>query len=250
MRCADCGVTCVRRSPSQRYCTPCSGARDTARKAAWGRENPQPFTPEKAVAAQRRMSEIREAGAERSIASRASMTWPLDRDDPESAHTVHRIAVPFSYSASKNAVWRMGRGGHVYARQEANNYRALIANMLRSGGPRWFQAKLWIDIFVEKPNHRGDAVNVVDLVCDAIKDATGVDDRWYSIWRLDWSIVKENPRLIIGVRQSAVQDQQICSSCGVAWPLTAEHFQRNRSMKSGFTRNCKPCTHARKGTAA
>ena len=241
--CADCGAPAERRSPTQRYCTTCSGRRDTERKAEWARRHGHAVrSPE---ADRKRRSTIAAAGAERSIESRASIAW--DTDEPIDAHTVVRVAVPFDWAASKNAIWRHGRGGHVYARQESVAMRALLAQQIRAAGGHWVQGKVWLDIFVEKPNHRGDAVNVIDLVCDAAKDAIGVDDRWYSIARLDWAIVKDNPRLIVGLRQAVHEDQQICSHCGRSLALNAEEFGRNRSMKTGFARVCRDCSAPKRG---
>lgn len=236
MACADCGSILIRRSPSQRYCSACSSARDTKRKADWAARTGHRSTPRAYADVQ---SEKAQAGAAISIDSRSSCMW--DADEPVDAHTQVRVAVPFDYAASKNAVWRNGRGGHVYARAEGVAFREGLALMLRHGNHQWYQGKLWIDIFVEKPDHRGDAVNVVDLVCDAVKDATGVDDRWYSIARLDWSIVKESPRLIVGARQAVCEDHQVCSHCGRALPL-ASSFGRNRSTKTGFARVCRECS--------
>lgn len=102
--------------------------------------------------------------------------------------------------------------------------------------------KVWIDILVQKPDHRGDAVNVIDLVCDALKDALPVDDRWFCIRRLDWEIAKENPRLFIGIGQASDQDCQICSYCGQIKELEA--FNRSRSRPLGVGRECKDCRRA------
>ena len=249
MTCDDCGTETTRRSPSQRYCPECSGNRATMRKSAWAERHgrtPTTRTPEQYAAEK---SAMVAAGEVASIESRASLTDWTDEEAP-SAHKLVRVALPFDYSASKNAIHRVGRGGHVYARRESNAYRdALILALRNAGGSGWFQAKLWLDVFVEKPDHRGDAVNVVDLVCDAVKVATGVDDRWYSLLRLDWAIVKRDPRLIVGLRQDAQCDMQVCSYCGLALPLDAEHFHRNRSTKSGYTRACRTCSSAKRAAA-
>ncbi len=181
-----------------------------------------------------------EEGAERSLDSRVSITWMADAEDEPFSRLV-RVAVPFDYAASKNAVWRMGRGGHIYARKEANDFRENLATKIRLSGGPWFEGKIWIDIFVEKPNHLGDAINVVDLVCDAVKDATGVDDRWYSIRRLDWAIVKIEPRLYVGVAQSVTEMQRVCSHCGRTLPMASE-FGSNKSVLHGFARVCRECT--------
>ena len=152
-----------------------------------------------------------------------------------------RVAVPFSYAASKNHIWSMARSGHVYKRQESKRMRGSLTLMIRSAanGQRIANNKLWIDILVQKPDHKGDAVNVVDLVCDSIKDAIDLDDRWYSIRCLDWEIVKDRPRLFVGIGQSTDEDVQVCSSCGRMLPL--DNFTKKRSQKLGVDRNCRAC---------
>jgi len=62
------------------------------------------------------------------------------------------------------------------------------------------KAKVYVDIVVFKPNHKSDAINMIDGVCDAIKEVIPVDDRYYGVW-CDWEIDKENPRLEIRVWQ-------------------------------------------------
>jgi hypothetical protein len=96
-----------------------------------------------------------------------------------------------------------------------------------------------VSIFVQKTNHRGDAINVIDLVCDAIKDAVGLDDRWYSLSSVDWEIVKANPRIFISIGQDSDEDCQVCSHCGDIKALSA--FNRNVHARMGVTRICKDC---------
>lgn len=154
---------------------------------------------------------------------------------------VIRISLPFSWAASKNAVWAHNSKGHIWSRGRSREYRTAITVLVQLAlkGITVRQAKLWIDIFVQKPNHHGDAVNVVDLVCDAVKDAVGVDDRWFCIRGVDWQIAKTDPHLIIGIGQEDTPDLQACSSCGRL--LTFEHFSKHRSNKNGLARNCRQC---------
>lgn len=164
------------------------------------------------------------------------MMWPA-----EDVHVTRmiRVAVPFDRRFSKNALWSMSSKGHVYMRQEIREVRdRLIAELARAGGP-WFEGKVWIDIFVEKPNARSDAINVIDLVCDAVKIAINVDDRWFCIRRLDWSVVKEEPRIIVGVGQSVTEHHRICSYCGRE--LTLDHFHRDKQNRLGRGRECLEC---------
>ncbi len=119
--------------------------------------------------------------------------------------------------------------------------REAIISRLRQGlhCVRIAHNKVWLDILVQKPNHKGDAVNVVDLICDAVKEAVGVDDRWFSIRRLDWEIVKENPRLFVGIGQDSDVDSQVCSYCGQIKPF--EEFGQRKRSRLGIGRECREC---------
>jgi Holliday junction resolvase RusA-like endonuclease len=149
--------------------------------------------------------------------------------------------MPFSYAASKNRIYTMRAGGHVAMRRSATEYKDAITLLIQSKlrDIKIRQNKLWVDIFVQKDNHKGDAVNVVDLVCDAVKVAVGLDDRWFSLRRVDWEIVKHDPRLFIGIGQEAVDDVQACSCCGRLLPFPA--FNKKASTKIGVERVCREC---------
>lgn len=152
-----------------------------------------------------------------------------------------RVKVPFTYAASKNHIYARRASGHVFLRTESRAKRTEISASIRDGlrGRKVAHNKVWIDILVQKPNHYGDAINVIDLVCDAIKDAIPVDDRWFCIRRLDWEIVKDDPQLIIGIGQATKEDAQVCSYCGQIKPLDA--FTRDKGRPLGVGRECRDC---------
>ena len=154
---------------------------------------------------------------------------------------IMRVAVPFTYAASKNHIYARRRSGHVFLRRESKAKRAEITAAIRAGlvDRRVAHNKVWLDVLVQKPDHYGDAINVIDLVCDAVKDAVPVDDRWFCIRRLDWEIVKEDPQLIIGIGQDSLEDAQVCSYCGQIKPLTAFNKAKNRPL--GVGRECREC---------
>lgn len=155
-----------------------------------------------------------------------------------------RLMVPFSYATSKNHIYAKRATGHVYLRRESRSKRSEITAAIREGlGDRKVaHNKVWIEILVQKPNHYGDAINVVDLVCDAVKDAVPVDDRWFCIRRLDWQIVKEDPQLVIGIGQETTDDAQVCSYCGQIKPLDA--FNKSKHHPLGVGRECRECRRA------
>lgn len=189
----------------------------------------------------------REAGAAVNGESARSIFWFVE-PRPEFAWRV-MLHVPFSYAASKNHLYTARATGHVALRREARAMRdgltAAVAKSLE--GVNVVHNKLWLDILVQKPNHRGDAVNVVDLVCDAVKRAVPVDDRWFCIARVDWEIVKESPRLYVGLAQEAVENAQVCSSCGLIKPWT--DFGKKVSNLHGVERVCKGCRAAGRALA-
>jgi len=242
LTCSDCGTTVPRSGPTQRYCKPCSERRDLLRKRMWARQNPLSAQQvHRRVHNQRRRKELaKEAGVEASRAAASNIAW-YDSEGPDLLWMV-RIAVPFTYAASKNHIYTRRRSGHVALRRESKQLRQTIELSLRAALHCMPVAhnKVWVDMLVQKPNHKGDAINVVDLVCDAVKDAIDrVDDRWFCIRRLDWEIVKENPRLIVGVGQDSDQDCQVCSYCGQIKPLS--QFNAKRSSPLGVGRECKQC---------
>ncbi len=243
-QCAACGRDIIRHSKAHIYCPDCSAERSKNRGRQWARENPLNETQvaRRVAGASKRKSAAVEYGASISNERRATATWNA-AETPEFAWFV-RTNVPFSYAASKNHIYTMRMDGHVALRKEARAMRTAltlkISEALKTSAHQPVPGKLWIDILVQKPNHRGDAINVVDLVCDAIKDAMDVDDRWFAIRRLDWEIIKSDPRLWIGIGQTHTDPRRVCSYCGRALPLDA--FTKNAKMELGVGRECRQCT--------
>jgi hypothetical protein len=236
--CAECGKPTPRRAPSQKYCTVCSDAKDRERKRRWSSAHYVP--PARDVTARKyRATKSRMAARGKEVSKDAAGAIGDVVKDLELAWLI-RIAVPFDWAASKNAIYRHG-GGHVSLREGVNRYRALIGYKLKMAMQNvpLRHNKLWIDLLIQKPNHKGDAVNFVDTICDAIKDVVALDDRWYAIRRLDWEIVKSDPQIFIGLAQEDIEDAIACSSCGRILPFEA--FGLNRSTKTGRSRNCKEC---------
>lgn len=240
IRCTDCGVEAPMRAASQKYCPPCSTQRDLERKRLWFREHPP--SPEQAARNTRHGRErkewSKEAGREVNRTTARSIAWC---HKPPDLQWLVRIAVPFSFAVSKNHLYTKRRTGHVALRREAKAKRTEITFALRRAlsRRRVVHNKLWIDLLVQKPGHKGDAVNVIDLVCDAVKDAVPMDDNWFSIRRLDWEIVKEQPQLYIGVGQDADWDGQVCSYCGQIKEL--HEFNKAKHNHLGVGRECKDC---------
>jgi hypothetical protein len=116
------------------------------------------------------------------------------------------VSVPFSYNYSKNKIARasVNRQGRVsvhvnpISKSLCDNLAWDVKQALE--GRTFRKDKIFLDIMVEKPDHRGDALNVLDLIADGIKAGIGIDDRYFAIQRLDW-VIKKNGRIIIGIIQ-------------------------------------------------
>jgi hypothetical protein len=239
MQCNNCGALCMRRGPGQRYCEPCSEVRDLERKKLWARKNPagQQAVANRQIRGARSRQKGKEAGALIGATAARCIGW-MDEID---LLWLVRFSVPFSYATSKNHIYASTPKGHRFMRTESRAAMDEITLRLRSelAGIKVVHNKVWLDILVQKTNHRGDAVNVIDLVCDGVKKAIPVDDRWFSIRRLDWEVVKANPRIFIGVGQEDVEDSQVCSYCGRILPFSK--FGVKKHNRFGIARECKDC---------
>jgi len=234
-------MVALKTGPTQRFCPKCSERRDLERKRLWAHGHPlSPEEKSRNVKYVKRRRELsKEAGSIVNGRLKSDIAW-YDSDGPELLWVV-RVGVPFTYAASKNHIYTKRLSGHLALRREAKALRTAIAASLRRAlsDQKVAHNKVWIDILIQKPDHRRDAVNVVDLVCDAVKNAVPGDDRWLSIRRLDWEIVKDAPMLFIGIGQETDADCQVCSYCGQIKPLDA--FNRRHDSPLGVGRQCREC---------
>lgn len=150
------------------------------------------------------------------------------------------VVVPFGYGWSKNRMWQHGRR-RSWLSAAAKTARAGLARALERelGDRRIRHNRLWFGVNVQKPDHTGDALNVLDLVADAIQNVTGLDDRWFQLGALTWGIDRDKPRMLVWLGQEDVPNAQACGRCGEILPFDA--FHRNRSTKTGRSGVCRPC---------
>lgn len=238
IECESCKTIAPRTGPVQKYCVACSSERDRARKNKWASNHP-PTSAKTREYGQRSKESAKQAGAIISQQHAETISWDAS-ENPKLAWFV-RTWVPFSWSGSKNAIWSTNSRGHIYARRKANNVRRAVTLAIVSAvkDQRVAHNKLWVDLLIQKTSHKGDAINFVDLVCDGIKDALPLDDRWYAIRRLDWQIVKVDPRIFIGIGQESDEDMNACSACGRIQPLAA--YGKKSGTRLGVERICKEC---------
>ena len=230
--------------PTQKYCKPCSEKRDLKRKRLWVREHRPPLEYSRINNANQ-LNKLRQVGLKRNSGSALGITWTSE-NVPDLLWML-RLVLPFSYALSKNHIWATSRRGHTYLREEHRGERDSLIWRFRaaitSAGIVVVQNKVWLDVLVQKPDHHGDAINILDGLCDAIKEAIGVDDRWFCVRRLDWQIVKTEPKLIVGIGQESDQIVRVCSYCGMIRPLDA--FGNRKHGLFGKGRECLDCLKAR-----
>lgn len=225
---------------SAKFCVPCGEIAKVETKRRYAAKKAGvPATPfdreQQAKWRERGKSRIIQAGAQRSEATPIH----FDRPTPKFAW-LSRFWVPFTYSASKNRRLGFFNGG-VFKSHTTSDFEQAVIRAANDALERQpvLQKKVWIGIHVEKPDNRGDAVNVVDTVCDALKVALGVDDRWFCLSFVDWSVNKNEPRILIQVAQEPGGPEQVCSHCGHILPF--DHFRKKRTTKNGIDRVCKGC---------
>lgn len=231
--CEQCSKAYLRRGPFSRFCAPCAEERKRVRQLEWARAHPSYDPARGREERQAIRAKLDEVGIERSLATPGLQVAAHASTGRDFAWWVW-VRIPFSYAWSKNAVWRVGKG-HVYMRPAVKQRRAELAEQVKRAvvGAPLVKAKVWISIHVQKPNHKGDAVNFVDFVCDSVKDGLGLDDRWFSINSVDWEVVKRNPKISIGFGQTATEEERICSVCGRSQAVGA--------FKSRTGKECKAC---------
>lgn len=227
VQCGVCGRTFVTKEPRKLFCEPCGIARRATKVKTTMRLREEARNP--ALAA------IADATADRATTLPAAFHTTLDYEWSTT------FAIPFTLNTSKNRRWSNNGGGVTYLTRSVREFeRGLIGRIrLAVKDISIKQAKVWISIFVQKPNHRSDAVNTVDTICDAVKKAIEVDDRWFSIDRVDWEIKKKDPQIYIRIAQEAREDMLVCSYCGEI--CTLDRFNKNKHGPLGRSRVCRQC---------
>lgn len=149
--------------------------------------------------------------------------------------TEFRFTLPYDWDGlSKNRRYGRARAqGRTYLNPAARAMHVQIVEAVTGSGP-WVTGPLHLDIHVVRPDKRGDPINCLQAISDAVQEGIGVDDRWYSA-NISWSLDRENPRVEVALSQVVTEEHNICSRCAELLPATA--FWKNQSR-------CKPCQKA------
>lgn len=156
------------------------------------------------------------------------------------------VVLPFTWKLSKNYKLGRSRAGRVYMPADVKAAMEDLKTRVReaTAGQEWFDAKVWIRIFAEMPNRNGDAINFIETVADAVKDAIGVDDNWFSV-ELDWTLNRDDPKVHLIVEQDAEEHFRFCTKCGEEKPLHEfTRLARNVRVR-GYDYVCRVCNAAK-----
>lgn len=166
------------------------------------------------------------------------------------------VEVPFDGGYSKNriaVIRRKKRTGKRFvgksdgSRARQTSLATLVRAAINREGIVVAKDRLALTIEVRKTDHRADAVNVLDIVCDAVRDATGLDDRWFEVASLRWTIATDRPTLRVVIEQDANPPLRPCVQC-LRYSLPADFA--NGSGPRGRAWQCIACTKALKSAKA
>lgn len=106
------------------------------------------------------------------------------------------ISTPFTWDWSKNKMWKATRFGRLYLNPKTKQLIDFLIYQIRIEMRKnkiifFKKKKVYLSIYAEIENHRGDALNLLDTIADAVKEGIGIDDRWFAIKLLDWEIKKD-----------------------------------------------------------
>lgn len=144
------------------------------------------------------------------------------------------VELPWDRRYSKNLSMGSRDSHGKYRRKDSKAAQDELAFLVRTSG-RWVTARIHVDILVVMPRFLSDAVNYVDTICDAVRDGTGVDDKWFSC-SVDWDVDKERARIEVRLSQEETVDQAFCPTCSKFMPADDFYYAGARRMDK-----CKEC---------
>jgi small-conductance mechanosensitive channel len=87
-----------------------------------------------------------------------------------------------------------------------SGYRKASAQLLRifnnsfEGHSFKDKTKTWVRIYAYRPDFKSDIQNFEECICDALKEALQIDDRYFSLI-IDWELNRKTPIIHIDVWQ-------------------------------------------------
>lgn len=148
------------------------------------------------------------------------------------------IEIPYQYLLSKNGFHKISNN-RKYVPKEAKQAKQAVVDALKAAEETWFFGYTTVNIHVVKHNKTLDAHNVVGVLCDAIQEATGINDSWYEV-HVTWEFNPPNAGITVTVTQEHIEHLQICGSC--CQYMTLDRFPPSNRSPSGHHGICKVCT--------
>lgn len=238
LTCLNCNKETLRTSVAQRYCPTCAKiVEETKNKLRMKKYSKKEYL----VQGKQKRTNLKERGQKiNSNQEHIGISYSSAANpslNPDFGHML-RFWVPFDGNLSKNRKLKVTREGRVYTNSDTRHIMERITQLVLSSQIKWNINKIYLEIIVQKPNMRGDAINFLDAIADAVKKGLPLDDNWFAVEKIDWEIVKKDPRIYISIMQEA-EDRYPCSFCGIFKPLT--EFGKDKNSKYGITGECKTC---------
>lgn len=113
------------------------------------------------------------------------------------------VSCTYSSALSKNARLAKSFRGRIYIKPEAKAAEAVLHGELTQGlqGVKLYTNRIYLDLMIHKPRNTVDAINFLDAVADVLKKVIGVDDKWYSVKCIDWTLSKDDPKIVVKLYQ-------------------------------------------------
>lgn len=113
------------------------------------------------------------------------------------------ITCTYSPALSKNARLKRSFRGRLYIAAPAKAAEARLERELKTAlkDIKFYQNKVFLDIYVVKTRVNSDALNFIDALADCLKRVIMVDDRYYGIKGLDYELNKAAPKIVLKLYQ-------------------------------------------------
>lgn len=134
----------------------------------------------------------------------------------------------------------------MYIPEEVRKAKEVLEREICAAGGEWYDGRVRMSLYIEKPDHRGDAINFVDVIADVACRTIGVDDRWFEIGEVGWDVVTpaRSPRIYLTLEQDVTEHHKFCGDCKRELPVAI--FQRGRKRnKLGYQSRCRACHRMR-----
>lgn len=112
-----------------------------------------------------------------------------------------KFDIPYDPHLSKNKRYAFYKSKHK-SPEHKNAQKMVTLSYLKEA--RFFKApkkgKFWVGYTWYRESMRGDAINFLNPICDAIKTCLDFDDNYFCVSFIEWEIDKKKPRIEIEIK--------------------------------------------------